>query len=132
MYDITDRESFKAIDTWMQEVEKFASESAMKIIVGNKCEAEDKRKVSVAEGKEKAAQNNMKFIETSAKDNINVAEAFQMITKEIKARVLPKKTTPSATPCTPSISSFSLASSKEAKKLSTTRGKSVKKSGCCK
>lgn len=36
VYDITDKESFKNIDTWMTEVEKHASDNVSRILVGNK------------------------------------------------------------------------------------------------
>jgi Ras-related protein Rab-1A len=39
-YDITDRESFSAIQTWMQEVEKHAADNISRILVGNKCDLE--------------------------------------------------------------------------------------------
>lgn len=91
VYDVTDRESFRAVDNWLSEVDKFASESAIRIIVGNKCDVDDKRKVAFDEGKELAAHYNVKFVETSAKNARNVIEAFQTLTKEIKVRVLPKK-----------------------------------------
>ncbi len=96
MYDVTDKESFKAVDNWMSEVEKFASESAIKLIVGNKCDDEAKRKVSPEEGKDLAAHYNVKFLETSAKNARNVIEAFQTLTREIKAKVMPKKASTSA------------------------------------
>jgi GTPase SAR1 family protein len=40
-YDITDRESFTAVQTWMGEVEKHASDNISRILVGNKCDLED-------------------------------------------------------------------------------------------
>lgn len=91
VYDVTDRESFRAVDNWMADVEKFASESAIKILVGNKSDADDKRKVSVEEGKELAARYNIPFLETSAKNSKNVTEAFLTLSKEIKGKVVPKK-----------------------------------------
>jgi GTPase SAR1 family protein len=54
-----------------------------KFLVGNKCDMEDKRKVSYEQGKEFADTYGMKFIETSAKNSINVEEAFVTMTKEI-------------------------------------------------
>lgn len=97
VYDVTDKESFRAIDNWMGEVDKFASESAIRMLVGNKADSDDKRKVTTEEGKDLAAHYNVKFLETSAKSAKNVQESFQALTKEIKARVLPKKTTPGST-----------------------------------
>ena len=40
------------------------------------------------EGKELADTYNIRFIESSAKDNANVEEAFTLMTKEIKSRVV--------------------------------------------
>ena len=41
VYDITDKQSFKDIENWLLEVEKFASEDVTKILVGNKCDLEN-------------------------------------------------------------------------------------------
>ena len=60
-----------------------ASKNVYKILVGNKCDLEDKRKVSYEQGKEFADQYGMKFLETSAKTAQNVAESFVTMTKEI-------------------------------------------------
>jgi Ras-related protein Rab-1A len=98
VYDVTDRESFKAVDNWMAEVEKFASESAIKLFVGNKSDMDDKRKVTYEEGKELAARYNVKFMETSAKNAKNVIDAYQTLAREIKAKVMPKKKTATGTP----------------------------------
>ena len=43
VYDITDRESFSNIQTWMAEVEKHASDNISRILVGNKCDLEGQR-----------------------------------------------------------------------------------------
>lgn len=99
VYDVTDRESFRAVDNWMADVDKFASESAIKLLVANKADADEKRKVSLQEGKDLAAHYNVKFMETSAKTAQNVMEAFSTLAREIKGKVMPKKktvTTPSA------------------------------------
>ena len=88
VYDITDKESFKNIDTWMNEVEKHASDNVSRILVGNKSDMEESRQVSTDEGKELADQYNIRFMETSAKESANVEEAFTLMTKEIKSRVV--------------------------------------------
>ena len=86
-YDITDRDSFSAIENWMNEVEKHASDNISRILVGNKSDMENNRQVTTDEGRELAEHYNVKFLETSAKDCKNVDEAFTMMTKEIKSRV---------------------------------------------
>jgi len=88
VYDVTDKDSYKNIDTWMNEIEKHASDNVSRILCGNKSDLEDSRQVSTDEGKELADTYNIRFIESSAKDNANVEEAFTLMTKEIKSRVV--------------------------------------------
>ena len=83
VYDITDPDSFNNINSWLIEVEKNASKSVYKILIGNKCDLEEKRKVTVEQGKEFADTNGMKFFETSAKNAHNVEDSFVTMTKEI-------------------------------------------------
>ena len=50
-YDITDRDSFNAVHTWMSEVEKYSLQGDItRILVGNKSDLENKRAVSFEEG----------------------------------------------------------------------------------
>ena len=83
VYDITERESFDNLTSWLIEIEKNANKNVYKLLIGNKCDLEDKRKVTYQEGKDFAESNGMKFIETSAKDNTKVQEAFELLTSEI-------------------------------------------------
>ncbi len=62
-----------------------------KILVGNKCDLEEKRKVSYEQGKEFADQYGMKFLETSAKTSHNVADSFVTMTKEIIGQNMEKE-----------------------------------------
>ena len=86
-YDITDRDSFAKVSEWMSEVDKHANENISRILVGNKKDLEDKREVPYSEGKELADHFNVKFLETSAKESMNVEDAFTDITREIKSKV---------------------------------------------
>jgi Ras-related protein Rab-1A len=82
-YDTTDRDTFEHVDSWLQEVNKFANESTVKVLVGNKCDKTDDRKVSTVEGEAKAHSLGLSFVETSAKDSTNIEEAFLMISKQL-------------------------------------------------
>lgn len=87
VYDITDRQSFKDLENWLLETEKHASEDIVKILVGNKNDLESSRVVTYNEGKNYAMNNGMEFIETSAKVNVNIEEAFFTIARKIKEKV---------------------------------------------
>ena len=83
VYDITDRESFENLNSWLIEIEKNANKNVYKLLIGNKCDLEEKRKVSYQEGKDFATSNGMQFIETSAKADTKVKDAFELLTQEI-------------------------------------------------
>jgi GTPase SAR1 family protein len=53
----------------------------LRFLVGNKCDLEHKRQVTTDQGKELAKQYGIPFIETSAKDTVNIEELFLGITK---------------------------------------------------
>ena len=76
VYDVTDQESFNGVKMWLQEIDRYATSTVLKLLVGNKCDLKDKRVVEYDVAKEFADANNMPFIETSALDSTNVEEAF--------------------------------------------------------
>ena len=43
VYDVTDRETFENVRTWIQEIEKYSKPGVCKILVGNKCDMESAR-----------------------------------------------------------------------------------------
>lgn len=81
-YDITSRLSFTNVSTWLKEINENAPEEIQKILIGNKCDLNE-REVTTEEGKKLAEENGMKFFETSAKNDINVKETFEAITEDI-------------------------------------------------
>jgi len=83
VYDITDHESFRDVQKWVANVEKYASPQVKMLLIGSKNDMGGEREVSVEEGKELAARLGMPFIETSSKNNQNVEKAFDMMAREI-------------------------------------------------
>ncbi len=83
----------------MAEIEKHAGDNISRILVGNKCDLDSQRSVSIEEGEEMAQHYNIRFIETSARDSKNVEQAFVTMAREIKDRVtvLKQKSNPSQT-----------------------------------
>ncbi|KAJ3537328.1 hypothetical protein NMY22_g5636 [Coprinellus aureogranulatus] len=76
VYDVTDERSFNNIRTWHANIEQHASEGVNKILIGNKSDWTDKRAVTEEQGRELANELGIKFMETSAKVNEGVEEAF--------------------------------------------------------
>lgn len=57
------------------------------MLVGNKTDLQSQRDVKTEEGTAFAQKNKLSFIETSAKDKTNVAEAFERLITEIYRQV---------------------------------------------
>lgn len=60
------------------------NENTCKILIGNKCDLEDRREVKIEEGEELARQYEIPFMETSAKDSLNVDNLFTMMATAMK------------------------------------------------
>ena len=81
VYDVTNRKSFNSMKNWIKDTEKI-DKDIKGIILGNKIDLEE-REVETEELEELGNKMNMKFLETSAKENINVKEAFFLIVEEL-------------------------------------------------
>ena len=82
VYDITQRNSFNNLKTWIWESEQ-ATEGFKKIIVGNKLDLEGERAIGKDVVKKFCNDNNIKGIEMSAKDGTNIDECFELLTRNI-------------------------------------------------
>ena len=76
------------IRTWFSNVEQHATEGVNKILIGNKCDWEEKRTVSTERGQQLADELGIPFLEVSAKANINVDKAFYSLAADIKKRMI--------------------------------------------
>ena len=83
VFDITDKDSFEHVKIWMQDIDKFAKQGVMRILVGNKCDLEHQRAVTKNEGNEMALKYGIKYLETSAKDTINIENLFVDTAKKL-------------------------------------------------
>jgi GTPase SAR1 family protein len=87
------------IRTWFSNVEQHATEGVNKILIGNKCDWEEKRAISTEQGQALADELGIPFLEVSAKSNINVDKAFYSLASDIKKRLIDSaRTDPSAGP----------------------------------
>jgi Ras-related protein Rab-1A len=78
VYDITDRKSFQNVKDWIKDSE-MNDNGFEKILVGNKIDLNEKRKIEYDELEEFGKRKNIEVIETSAKKRINIDETFQKI-----------------------------------------------------
>ncbi|XP_066523844.1 ras-related protein Rab-8B-like [Hoplias malabaricus] len=92
VYDITSEKSFENIKNWIRNIEEHASSDVERMILGNKCDMNDRRQVSKERGEKLAIDYGIKFLETSAKTSINVEEAFLTLARDIMARLNRKMT----------------------------------------
>ncbi|KMS95723.1 hypothetical protein BVRB_005650 [Beta vulgaris subsp. vulgaris] len=83
VYDISRRTTFESINRWLDELNTHCDTAVARLLVGNKCDLENIREVSVDEAKSVAESEGLFFIETSALDSTNVKTAFEIAIKEI-------------------------------------------------
>uniref|UniRef100_A0A1B0CDW6 Ras-related protein Rab-43 n=1 Tax=Lutzomyia longipalpis TaxID=7200 RepID=A0A1B0CDW6_LUTLO len=88
VYDITKRSSFLNLQRWIEEVRRYTASSVILILIGNKCDMESLREVefSEAEAMCEFVPEILFVMETSAKENTNVEEAFLCLANELKRR----------------------------------------------
>ena len=87
VYDITKRDSFEHISSWIEDCLAQSPKTVFMVLVGNKCDLNDQRQVSTEEGQNMAKDNNMIFYETSAKSGLNVDKIFEESANQIHKRI---------------------------------------------
>jgi small GTP-binding protein len=97
VYDVTNRESFASLDTWIEELKSKTSENIVLMILGNKIDLGTARTVTFDEGFDYAKANSCLFSEVSALYNIGISDCVdEMIWKifeEGNRRVETKRST---------------------------------------
>ena len=83
MYDITNKTTFESITDWINNIKDLKGADFPLILVGNKIDLEEERKVNKEEGQKLADENKILFFETSNKTGINIQEAGLALIKKI-------------------------------------------------
>jgi Ras-related protein Rab-1A len=83
VFDVTSTESFDHVNDWLKEVNRYAAEGTVKLLVGNKSDRTADRVVTEEQAKEFADELGIPYIETSAKSAKNVEEAFLTMAGEL-------------------------------------------------
>ena len=83
VYDTTNLESFKGTEVWIKELKENGPEDIEILLLGNKSDLVQNEMVSIDEAKRYSDQIGADFIIASAKENINIIEAFEHIALKI-------------------------------------------------
>jgi GTPase SAR1 family protein len=71
------------VKTWLESIYLHADPNIVKVLVGNKIDLEDERKVSTEDAMNLASQHKMMYFETSAKLNKNIDELMQHLMENV-------------------------------------------------
>jgi len=93
VYDVTDERSFDHIRAWHSDIEQHAP-GVNKILIGNKSDCTGTRAVTEEQGRALAEELGIEFLETSAKINEGVEEAFFQLAGDIKTRLIDSQPQP--------------------------------------
>jgi Ras-related protein Rab-2A len=96
VYDVTRRETFDHLRTWLDDARQVSNANMTIMLIGNKCDLETKRQVSVEEGQSFASEHGLVFLETSAKTAHNVDDAFMKTANVIYQKIQSGSLDPSA------------------------------------
>ncbi len=88
VFDLTNENSFSNIPHWIRQIKLYATENVPILLLGNKCDIVDEKKVEMGKIEELCEEYNLKYIETSAKLNINIEKAFICIVKELTEKAI--------------------------------------------
>ncbi|CAO2046828.1 unnamed protein product, partial [Urochloa humidicola] len=100
VYDVTDQESFNNVKQWLNEIDRYASDNVNKLLVGNKSDLTANKVVATETAKAFADEMGIPFMETSAKNAINVEQAFMAMAASIKDRMASQPAASNARPAT--------------------------------
>lgn len=87
VYDITNSASFENLPTWLKDSLDATNQNIGLVLVGNKVDLEGDRQVDKNVAKEFSKENNLLFMETSAKNGQNIEKIFQILSEQILAKI---------------------------------------------
>ncbi|KAK3885947.1 hypothetical protein Pcinc_009879 [Petrolisthes cinctipes] len=89
VFSITEDDSFQATQEFREQILRVKNDEHIPfLLVGNKADLTERRKVSEAEAKNRASQWGVPYVETSAKTRANVDKVFYDLMREIRSRKL--------------------------------------------
>lgn len=83
VFDVTDESSFEGAKSWVRELQRRGDPNVVVALAGNKVDLTTKRKVDKEQAQEYAKDQNIVYMDTSAKTGMNVKEIFVEIAKRL-------------------------------------------------
>lgn len=90
VYDITNRSSFKGLESWVMKLKDHLERFVSLCIIGNKIDLEDLRVVKTEELRLKAIEWGACWFETSAKNDSGIDVRFLRVTQGCFSRISSK------------------------------------------
>ncbi len=87
VFDLTSLTSFSDLQQWAQELDRYCCEGVQKVLVGNKADLYQQRKVDAQQAWDLAKQLGVAYFETSSKDGQGVEEAFMQLSHNIRTQL---------------------------------------------
>jgi len=141
---LTKHDSFDHITNWIEEVHRHTPSDLPIVLVGNKSDLADQRKVTREEATALAEKLNLSYMETSALNAFNVEQAFVLLVTSIYHKKMPKQieSLPEKSSATVTIDHSSVRTVSISHDSTSKSGKSIrpsnkepaaitKKNGCC-
>lgn len=85
VYDISRASTFKTLKTWVDELKNQGPKEIAIAIAGNKADLEDSREVDRSMALAYAEEIGAMYLETSAKDDVNVQDIFVQLSNRLPA-----------------------------------------------
>ena len=89
MFDKTNLESFQKVEQWTKDTTQYCKKNLSMLLIANKCDLKENIQVDQKLQKELCENKSLKLIETSAKENINIEESFDLMVRMILSLKFP-------------------------------------------
>lgn len=87
VFSISDTDSFHATQDFREQILRVKGDDSVPfLLVGNKCDLDERRKVTKSLAEDRASQWKVPYVETSAKTRSNVDKVFFDLMREIRMR----------------------------------------------
>lgn len=86
VYDVTDRNSFIHLKDWIEDIALLATDEPIQLILGNKCDLDDKKAVLDSDIKALSDLTNLEIIDVSAKEALGINQVMENLTRKLIER----------------------------------------------